>query len=208
MATPAPVPEPRLLCLVSEAEKAVMVAAARQFADSVSRALGRTWTMRLGFGDADAAHEPADLLILSFLGAVTSGRPIAEIEAYWDRQLADRAAPVVIPTLYRYVADPSRRAEIAERCRRLNLLAIRLSRRHGAEIADVDRVFSRRGAEAVGSDYRCEGETAALLAGQVLAEAMLGCELAPHLSIEVQMRALTTYRERPEPMATQEGRTP
>lgn len=181
-----------------DVERAVMIDAGRQLAACVSAATGGECIVELSF--APPAAEPATdarIVVASLLGEVASDEPVPAVAQRWDawleRLLRDAPPLVAIGTVFRHVADPARRPLATERIRRLNDVAIALSRRHGVEIADIDRIFALLGAAAVRSDYRCAGAHAALLAGHVIVSAILAGDLSAHLPASLQERAQAAH---------------
>lgn len=185
----------RLHCVADAGERAVMLSASRQLAGCVSAALGHDWTLALDLAAPDDPVPAGAHVVVSLRGALLSGDPMETIAADWNRRVAALVAaghPVVMLTIYRHVAD-SRHAALVARCRRINMLVVDLSHRHGVEVADVDRAFSLAGAASAGSDYRCTGGVATRLAGHAVAAAVLALDLEPHLPAGVQAKALAAH---------------
>jgi hypothetical protein len=101
-------------------------------------------------------------------------------------------APVFVVNVFRHVAgragdgSPS---PVLERIRRLDLMAVRLSRELGIGVVDIDRAFAHIGARALGSDYRMSGVLAAEVAGHTLAWSLLSFGLDDALDPELQEKA-------------------
>ncbi len=123
-----------------------------------------------------AAAVAPDALLLS-LGPA---RP----EVPWDAAAAALAATVaaaariegcrpVLLTLFRHVPPGPHQAALRERIRRLNRLAIELSRETGAAVADIDRACAQPGARALGADHRLEGAAVREVAAEAIAAALL-----------------------------------
>ena len=188
----------RLLGAASAAERALLIDAGRQLVACLGAATGGEVSIELSFAPPAGAPTPeADIVIASLLGDVASDEPVAEVGARWRAWLGGLVQgdprPIVIGTLFRHVADPAGRRTTTERIRRLNDLAIALSRAHGVEVADIDRAFAMFGSDVVRSDYRCLGPHATLVAGHVIVSAVLATDLSRHLSGAVRDRACAAH---------------
>lgn len=184
----------RMLGVAGAAERPMLIEAGRQLATCLSGATGGECTVALSFAmPDDVAPAAGGIVVMSLLGEVASGVPIAQVGARWHDRVGRLAGAdgthVVIATVYRYVADPAERGTATERIRRLNDLAIALSRAHGAQVADIDTAFALIGTAVVKSDYRCAGPHAAFVAGHVVAAAVLAADLSAHLPGPLQERA-------------------
>jgi hypothetical protein len=98
-------------------------------------------------------------------------------------------ARVVLCTLFRHVRRGPHEAALRERIRRLNRLAIELSRTTGAAVADIDRACAHVGARALRTDYRIEGAAAQEVAGEAIAAALLAEALDGHYAEHVLQKA-------------------
>ncbi|HZC15316.1 MAG TPA: hypothetical protein VE309_01000, partial [Caulobacteraceae bacterium] len=120
--------------------------------------------------------------------------PFAETEARLNARVADLArgaAPVLICTIFRHVAErrtPSGYRRL-ERIRRLDRLAAELSADLGVGVVDIDRAFAHIGGRLLASDYRLSGRLAAEVAGHTLVRSLLSLGLDDIIPPEVQERA-------------------
>jgi len=197
MTPPYMTPPYRLAAICHENDKPVALAAAQQLADAVSKAMAAPWAISLNRCTWDDC--PPDQPLLLFLRADADiDEPIAATDARWRQRLDARRSearpPIFLVNLYRCIADPDANVSIA-RIRALDLLAIDLSRDYDLEVVDIDRRFALIGAKLIGSDYRCDGERAAQIAGHSIATAILACGLDAHLPADVQQRALAGLQE-------------
>jgi hypothetical protein len=104
--------------------------------------------------------------------------PFDAIASAWQHRVERwRTAdvPVLLLNLFRHVADPAERPALSAHLRRLNLLAIELSRTMGATIVDIDRAFALIGGRTLGTDYRCRSAFAIEVAAQAIVAALLPC---------------------------------
>lgn len=187
MAGPEP---PRIVALTGPPSRAAMVAAAEQLSECVTAAVGHSWPVRLRIEERDGAVPPGAILVASLLDDMISGEELSAIAARWRERIARcRTAGherILIANLFRHVAgDP----DAAERIRRLNLLAIELSRELDVEIVDVDRLLSLLGGRTIGSDYRSDSEAAARLTGHAITAAILAGDWSDHLDPDIQQQA-------------------
>jgi hypothetical protein len=196
MTSPAPI---RIEAEVDACEHPAMLAGAQQLAQALNAATGADWPIQLRYwepGTAPATSEPGSVIVLSLLPDVDSEEPFAETEARWRArlaQLAKGAAPVLICTVFRCLAD--RRSpdgfERVERIRRLDRMAADLSHDLGATVVDIDRAFAHIGGRVLQTDYRMSGRLAAEVAGHTLVLCILSLALDDVVSPEVQDRART-----------------
>jgi hypothetical protein len=93
-------------------------------------------------------------------------------------------APIFLLTIFRHVPLERDRpaAPLRLRLRRLNLLALELSRELGVNVIDIDRFIADTGGHTAQTDYRLEGERAASLAGFVMAQVLLMDALPDHVA--------------------------
>jgi hypothetical protein len=80
-----------------------------------------------------------------------------------------------------------------ERFRRLNLMAIELSRELDFEIVDVDRLLALCGARTIGAEYRGASHAAARLSGHAVAAAILDGDMDAWIDAVQQHRAGTAH---------------
>lgn len=173
-----------IVAAIDPIERPVMIAAAEQFVRAISAAVGGEHTVQLSFVARDAPPpKDARMAIISLRGEVGASRSIEAVTAHWNDWLetfgAAGGAQIVIATIYRHVANGD--SGIVERIRRLNALAVGLSRDHAIEVADIDRACALVGSRMVGGDWRAVEGNAAAIAGHVLAAALLRLDLSAHL---------------------------
>lgn len=162
----------------------MIMAAARQLRDCVATAIGNDWPVRVRFESLDVTAIPAGtVLILSLADDMADSAAVR-----WRIRIARCAAAghrrILLCNLFRHVVGGGQRTDVIERIRRLDRMAIDLSREAGAEIVDIDRLFALCGARALGSAAQ-----AAQLAGHAIAAAILEGGLDEHLDPAVQDRA-------------------
>jgi hypothetical protein len=168
-------------CLVAVADRSwepILMAAGRQLADAVAHAIGGGCSVNLRFlTDADGPLPQGDWIVVSLNTDVAGDTPIAMLECRWRERLERYAASyrrVLLCSPFRGADDPA----TIERLRQISMMAIRLSRGTGAEIADVDRLLALVGGRTAQCDWRLAGETAAQLAAHVIVATLLDGELA------------------------------
>lgn len=146
-----------------------------------------------------ALETPAEAAALSPNAILLTLHPVRPADP-WEAAaaaLAERAeaaagateARVVFCTLFRHVRRGPQEAALRERIRRLNRLAIELSRTAGAAVADIDRACAHVGARTLGTDYRLEGAPAQEVAGEAIAAALLAEALDGHYAERVLQKA-------------------
>ncbi len=167
--------------VVDHRERSLLVAASEQLSESLGTASGRAFAIRLGFR-ADLAElsqrNGVGVIVASLLPDLAGDTSLAAIEARWRAQLSalsPAATRVFVCTIFRHVPhrDDHAASTLIERIRRLNLLAIRLSRDFGVGVADIDRVFAHIGARELQTDYRLQGTMAAEVGGYAIVASML-----------------------------------
>ena len=185
---------PRLLAAVGDGERPVITAAAEQIVGSVSAVIGTAWPIRLRFIEADAPAEDGVALVATWIGEAMTATAPDIVETRWRRRIAawrvSGVPRVLLCTLFRHVDRMDGGPATVEHIRRLNRIAIALSRAAGVEIVDIDRVFAQVGARTLDSDYRMRGPGAAALAGHAIADALLRGDLGDRLDPTVQQSAL------------------
>ena len=176
-----------MVALVTPGEHDTILAAAHR----LSRCLGDDgsagWPVRLRFVASDSAPNvppapPGTLLVTSLRAALDTGDvPLADVAERWRARIERErpSGPVLLCTLFRHVANRSAGPVLAERIRRLNLLALELSRTAGIEIVDIDRLFALAGARTLDTDHRGQGRRAAALAAHAIVAAALAAGLGP-----------------------------
>jgi hypothetical protein len=194
----SPTGPPRIIAAIGgESQRDAMVAAAGRLSHSVGLALGADWPVQLQLIGLDDPEIPPGLVIVaSPMDDPASNDPLALIEARWIARIGRyRSAGhdrILLCNMFRHIDPQVRPAGGIERIRRLNLLAIRLSREWGVEVVDVDRLLALCGARTVGADYRGGGAAAARLTGHAIANAILQGDMAASLPATAQARASAT----------------
>jgi hypothetical protein len=164
--------------IADPAEQAIFAAAAREVATWASRALGRPLVIQFRHGPVFVpTAEVPQVALISLAGAIADRQPLAETEARWQRELpeiVDRTGGATfLCTVFRHVPREEAGAEATlSHIRRLNLLAIELSRVTGAGVIDIDRAFAHIGARRLRTDWRLGGEAATRAAAEVIASAL------------------------------------
>jgi hypothetical protein len=198
-----------LLAAVTANERLVVEAAARHLADALSRAASDAWTCPCTFAPdfyGLVGGQPNSIIVTSLLVSLTQvDTPWLDVERELRRTyaaLCETGNPVVICTILRHVdvgaeGDHASADRVRRRLRQLNLLAIELSREHGALVIDVDRVLADVGARRLETDYRLGGKAAVDLASKALALCIVTNALDGIVSVEIQDDAraiLENYR--------------
>jgi len=192
MTTPDP---PRIVAATAhEDQRAAMAAAAEMLSRYVGFALGAEWPVFLRLiAPDDAEIPPGIVLVASLLEDGALHDPIASTRARWVERIGRyRSAGhdrILLCNLFRRVEGPAGEGPGIEQIRRLNRMAIGLSRELGVEIVDIDRLFALCGGRAIGADYRGGGEMAPRLAGHAIANAILQGEMGGCLDPGVPARA-------------------
>lgn len=190
---------PRIVAAIGgEGQQAAMIAAGQQLADCVGFALAADWPVRLRLIDPDEAEIPSGIvLVASPIEDLANNDPIASVEARWIARIGRyRSAGhdrILLCNMFRHVDRQARATGGIERIRRLNRLAIGLSRGLGVEVVDIDRLLALCGARTVGADFRCGGEVAAQLVGHAIADAILQGDMGDCLDGAVQARAIAAH---------------
>ena len=189
---------PLILCAaLSKEEHPIALAAAQQFSAAVNTALGSVWPIKLVLANADGRIASASIWIASMIDDVSRREPIEATTQRWQerrQRWSQRGGKrILLATLFGSVPCVSGDPTKVERLRRLNMMALRLSRESGIEIVDIDRLFSLCGARKLATDYRCRGESAAQLAGHAITAAIFAGGLDDFLPAEVQERAATLH---------------
>ncbi|HXQ12114.1 MAG TPA: hypothetical protein VN805_14045 [Caulobacteraceae bacterium] len=180
-------------------ERPAVLYGAQQLAEALRAASGVDWPIQLTFWGARRLRAAAgNVVVLSLLCEVESDEPFAETAARWRRRtdgLAAEGAIVMLLTVFRAVSG--RRTEkgqhLLERIRRLDRMALDLSRDIGVTVVDIDRAFAHIGARALATDYRLAGRVAAEVAGHTFALSLLSLGLDDTIPVQVQERARTHH---------------
>jgi hypothetical protein len=166
-------------------------------------------------GDLAAVDGPAILVTVLSDAAERADEPWpqteARLRARYEVLSQDPARAVFICTIFRHVGhdlppDEAKRRRV--RIRRLNLLALELSRELGVMVADVDRDLSDIGGLAFATDYRLAGPYAVHAAGRCIAMAIAHVGLDEFASIAAQDTALERLRAYQPPRAADAGPAP
>ena len=194
-------PQPLLIdVVVANAERAALIAAFEQLCECLGAASGITWPARLEFRPSTSAVDlSATIVIASLMPELArDDEPVPQIVRRWQQNcssLIAAAIPAVfVCTVFRHVADypanpkPEEPALI-ERIRRLNLVAVELSRETGVLVIDIDRIFAHIGARALRTDHRLSGPSAAEVAGYTIVSSILASGLDDFIPLEIQERA-------------------
>jgi hypothetical protein len=175
----------RLDAIVHDIERPVMAALAAQLSTSLSAADKGVWEAQIRLRAPPLSVDPDDpplAIIASLLPELaTPDEPVARVEARWREALAalgENMLPnVFVCTMFRVVAgarqDPGDISKIAERIRRLNLLAVDLSHDFGINIVDIDRAFAHVGARWLQSDFRLGSLAAEEVAAHTIAVSLM-----------------------------------
>lgn len=170
-----------------------MMAASRQLSAAVGAALGRNWPVPVVFCDLADDSASGVVWIVSMAEDATRREDIEVTTRRWMERIGHLARPgerrILLTTLFRCVSPAQGAQPTIERIRRLNVMAMHLSRSTGIEIVDIDRLFALHGARALGSDYRCLGPHAAELAGHAIAACIFEGGLDEFLSAHIQEEA-------------------
>lgn len=172
----------RLLAIVAPCERPAVELGARLAGSYLAQAGAMPpRPIAVTFGESVSSKGPAapDAVIASLMTELGETLPLPDASARWTSHLgALRAhgAPVFLCTVFRHVTGrgSSPADETLEAIRRLNLLAIELSHRHGVGVIDIDRAMAHFGARTLRSDFRLAGRGAEVVAGHAIAHALLG----------------------------------
>lgn len=205
MTSPSRIP---IQALVTAGERPALARAAELLSGSLTQAGDGLWTVDCTFPDsADAIRSaPGPSVVVTSLMAEVDlfdePWPAAEarLRAQYEALCADDRRTVFVCTLLRHVSrelpfDEAQKRRI--RIRRLNFLAVELSREIGLLVADVDRDLADIGALALQTDYRLQGPYASAAAGKSMAMALLLVGLDAFAPFEIQDAArerLKAYR--------------
>jgi hypothetical protein len=171
----------------------VALLAADRLSECLSSASGSAWPVRCVFpgNDQQLDQSGAGGLVLTdlydALDASSAGWTATEerLRQRFRALTEDGALTVYLCTLFRHVPvedDPASRDARRIRIRRLNLLAIEISRETGLIVADIDRELAEIGARTLQTDYRLGGTRGAEAAARTIGGAILATgldDLAP-----------------------------
>jgi hypothetical protein len=188
----------KVQALVTPDERAAVCNAVELLARGLTLADKVPGTLEYAFPAAPAGLDQSpgpSIVVTSLIGEV--GRveePWPDCEARlrlrYQELTAQPERAVYICTLLRYAQPdlPSASARLT-RIRRLNLLALNLSREMGVLVADIDRDLADIGARNLQTDYRLQGPYASQAAGKSLAMTMLLVGLDDLVPFELQEAA-------------------
>jgi hypothetical protein len=182
-----------LVAMVGEAERPIAIAAARQVSAAASAVLGSDWTVTLILSDPDNRTISGSIRIASLIDDVLRDESVETTTRRWleriERWSLEGKSRILLSTLFRRVGPADSDSVDVERLRRLNMMALFLSRSTGIEIVDIDRLFAWCGARRLATDYRCLGQHAAELGGHAIAAAIFAGGLDDFLPADVQEAA-------------------
>jgi hypothetical protein len=189
-----------IVAYVAESEKPIVRRAADEIARAVGAASSETPDCDCRF--IESLDELANLdgrtiVVASLLREADSAEAWSTTEQRLSATyaaLAARDVPALICTVFRHIGrtgDPAADAERLLRVRRLNLLAMEISRLTGAYVIDLDRALSDIGAVRLQTNYLLEGRVAGEQAAYVIAGSLINDALDGVVSVEVQNGAMT-----------------
>jgi hypothetical protein len=197
----------RFAAFVDDGERRIIKAAARLLGKALTKAEGMAREVEVDFAEgACQLAENATIRIASLLPEV------ARFETPWREEearlralyapLCESGAPLLFLTVLRHVAPSADGVadRIRLRIRRLNLLAIELSREFGVCVVDLDRVLADVGARRLRTDYRLGGD-AIDLAAKTIATGIVVDALDGVVSFEVQDSARAAIAAQPVAVA-------
>jgi hypothetical protein len=208
-----------ILTFVSNEERAAAAKAAELVAQALSDASNQAWSATCdevaSAEDVGQGRGPT-VLVTSLTADLDSlDQPWPEVEARvrarYGAWLQTPGLTVFICTLFRHVARTSATDEVEKRrarIRRLNALALELSRELGVMIADVDRDLAAIGARAYDTDHRLQGPYAAAAAGKSIALALLHVGLDDFAPFPLQETAREQVRAYQPPQAIEGAPAP
>ncbi len=168
----------------------------RRAVERLAEALGG-WPLDWQFGDfptlPDRTGERSILVTSLFDELDRLDDPWPDVE----RRVVDRYSrlgrvkglTVYVLTIFRHIGPghtPEQATRLRVRIRRLNLLAVELSRLAGVLVIDVDRALADLGGLALQTDYRLAGDAAIEAAADCVAATLLATALDSFVPIEVQ----------------------
>lgn len=208
-----------VVALVSPGEGAAVLAGAELLKTALAQAAGGQVAVACGLRDALDAPPVVDgpcILITSMASEVErADQPWPEAEARlrarYEALSQDPRRVVFVCTVFRHVSrdgEPTEAMRRRARIRRLNLLALELSRELGVMVADIDRDLADVGGLAFETDYRLSGPYAAAAAGKSIAMAVAHVGLDEFASFAIQEAALDLLRAYQPPQAADQGPAP
>ena len=186
----------RIAAFISDGERPAVEAAERRLAEALTEAEGMPRVVEVDFVEA-----PEQLAESEAIRVVSLLPEVARCETPWRQEearlralyapLCESGSPFLFLTILRHVdasGEDGRADRIRLRIRRLNLLAIELSREHAVCVIDLDRVLADVGARRLRTDYRLGGD-AVDLAAKTIATGIVVDALDAVIPFEVQDRA-------------------
>ncbi len=173
-----------IVALVAADERETILGAARRLSHCLDDAQGGSgWPVRLHFAGPDVLSPGPSAALIASLRADDDlfAAPVEVLAARWAARVAEARAAghatILMPTLFRHVADAATRPERIERLRRLDLLLVGMSRAQDVQLVDLDRAFALVGARTLGGDYRGQGPLAPAIAAHAIVAALLAAGL-------------------------------
>ncbi|CAN5503828.1 hypothetical protein BH10PSE17_BH10PSE17_25540 [soil metagenome] len=172
------------------AERAALLVATQRIAQCLATTPAAALQLACEFAGSPSQdpREP-DIVIESMLPEVDSlAEPWPACEARLRARLGELARQhrlLYLVTAFRVIggdAAPAMAAALRVRIRRLNRLAIELSRETGAALIDVDRSLADLGAHTLATDHRLDGPFATEAVTRCLAQALLATAFDDHVS--------------------------
>jgi hypothetical protein len=185
----------QIYALVEPEERAALELAARHIAQALEAASAEPWSVNCCFPstDQDLSGLPRPALVVTSLlhEAGSNGEwqdSARRLRARYGALTSQPGLIVYVSTLFRHV--PRTGDELGERrtrvrLRRLNLLALELSRELGVYVIDLDRDLADIGARSLETGYRLSGPRATLAAARAVATTLLEAGLDEWASAEV-----------------------
>ena len=188
---------PRIVAaIVGDDQRDAMVAGGEQLSDCVGAALGREWPVRLRLIGPDDVDIPSGIVLVASIDDGAGLEPIAQSAARWvariERYRSLGHDRVLICNRFRHIGPDARQSEV-ERIRRLNRLAIELSRHLSVEVIDADRLLALCGARTLAADVRGAGAATSALVGHAIADAILQGDMAECINADTQAHALAAH---------------
>ncbi len=197
-----------LLAVVGETERPMLMRAAALLSRHLTEAAGTPVAFDNTFATslAEAAGGDGAIVIVSLLpelDRIDEPWPAAEqrLRAACRAITQDPRRTLFLCTVLRHVApgDDAERRRV--RIRRLNLLAVELSRETGLHVIDLDRALADIGARVLATDYRLGGDHAAEAAAGCIALTLLSVGLDQYAPYAAQAAARDAIAARPAPWA-------
>ncbi len=156
------------LMVAQDPELPPLLQAVARFAWYLWQELGQPWPLSYTTGPIGILP-PArpTLVIVSMLHEMLPPfAPMSVVAGRWHamlESLTEVGLPVLLCNVFRHIGPQTLGADfpsaqmLRDRARRLNLLAVELSHRHGADLADIDARLAAIGARGLETDFRLGG---------------------------------------------------